>query len=133
MTTTRYRLTFTALGIALAVVVAGAVIFAPSGSKPTLPDALESYSPEDGATVLRQTQLVIDLDPGYVIALEIDGFEIPAEEIDVVEANGRFTWTPGPGQSFEDWAPGFHTVDVSWQRATGLPQPGSLRWTFRVQ
>lgn len=133
MTTTRYRLTLAALGLALALVVAGFVIFAPSGSNPTLPDALESYAPADGAIVLRQTQLIVDLEPGFAIVLVIDGVQIPADELEVVEATGRFTWTPGDGKTFAAWAPGFHTAEVSWQRITGLPEPGSLRWAFRVQ
>lgn len=133
MTTTRYRMTLAALGLALAAVIAGAVIFAPSGTNPTLPDALESYSPTDGAIVLRQTQVSIDLRPGFVISLTVDGVPIPAAEIDVIEANGQFTWTPGPEKTFTEWAPGFHTVEATWQRAVGLPEPGSLRWTFRVQ
>lgn len=133
MTTTRYRMTLAALGLALAAVIAGAVIFAPSGTSPTLPDAVESYSPIDGATVLRQTQLVIDLRPGFTISLTVDGVPIPPTEISVVEANGLFTWTPGPEQTFPDWAPGFHTVEVTWQKVTGRPEPGSLRWSFRVQ
>ncbi len=133
MTNTRYRLILTLLGVAFAAVVVAAVVFTPSGRTPDLPDALDSYSPADGATVLRQTDLVIDLGPGYAIDLIVDGTPIPDAELGIVEETGRFTWQPGPGKTFEEWTPGFHAIEVTWDRVTGLPDPGSLRWRFRVQ
>ena len=83
--------------------------------------------------MLRQTQLVIDLGVGYDIDLVIDGVAIQDAELDVVEETGRFTWTPGPGKAFEEWTPGLHVIEVTWDRTIGLPDPGSLRWSFRVQ
>jgi hypothetical protein len=130
---TRHRITFLILGVALIVIVAGAIALAPDGRTTALPDAVDSYAPVDGATVLRQTQLVIDLGVGYAIDLMVDGVAIPDAELDIVPQTGLFTWTPGPGKTFEEWAPGFHAVAVTWDRATGLPDPGSLRWSFRVQ
>lgn len=124
---------FVGLGLALAVVIAGAVLLAPNGRSVELPPALESYSPEDGATVLRQTQIVIDLEVGFDIELTVDGVVIPTNEIDVSIENGRFVWAPGPGKAFEEWAPGFHTAEVNWVRQTGFPEPGTLRWAFRIQ
>ena len=133
MSQTRYRIILSLLGVAFAVIVIGAVLLTPSGDAPRLPDAVDDYSPRDGALVLRQTQLVIDLQPGYDIDLRIDGVGIPDIELDVVPETGRFVWVPGPGKMFEEWAPGFHAIEVTWDRTSGLPDPGSLRWSFRVQ
>lgn len=133
MSQTRYRVILTLLGVAFAVVVAGAVVLTPSGRAPDLPDALDVYAPEDGAIVLRQTRLVVDLAPGYEIDLVVDGTPIPDSELVVIEETGRFTWEPGPGQTFEEWTPGFHAIEATWDRIIGLPDPGSLRWRFRVQ
>ncbi len=130
---TRYRIVLALLGVALAAVVVFAVILTPSGDAPRLPAAVDAYSPTDGAIVLRQTQLVIDLAAGYDIDLTVDGVAIPDSELDVVAETGRFEWVPGPGKSFEEWAPGFHTIEVTWDRTSGLPDPGSLRWSFRAQ
>ena len=130
---TRYRVILALLGVAFAAVVVGAVLVTPSGRAPDLPDALGSYSPVDGATVLRQTRLVVDLAPDYDIDLVVDGAAIPDSELDVISETGRFTWEPGPGKTFEEWTPGFHAIEVTWDRITGLPDPGSLRWRFRVQ
>ncbi len=133
VTATRYRVLFTLLGLGLALVVVAAVLFAPSGRDARLPSAVERYAPADGSMVPRQARVQLDLRPGYAIDLIVDGVAIPASEIDVVEANGLFTWEPGAGKTFPEWTPGFHTVEASWDRVSGLPDPGSLRWTFRVQ
>jgi hypothetical protein len=130
---TRYRIVLSLLGVTFAAIVIGAVILTPSGDAPRLPDAVDGYSPADGATVLRQTQLVIDLKPGYDIDLRVDGVPIPDSELDAVEETGRFVWIPGPGKTFEEWVPGFRAIQVTWDRTSGLPDPGELRWTFRVQ
>ncbi len=133
MSPTRYRVILLLLGVLFAAVIVGAVILTPSGDAPRLPDALESFSPADGATVLRQTRIEIDLAVGYDIDLVVDGVSIPDSELDVIEQTGRFAWVPGPGKTFDEWAPGFHTIEVSWERRTGLPDPGSIRWSFRAQ
>jgi hypothetical protein len=121
------------LGLALAVVAIGAVVFAPSGQESTPPDVVESYSPENNATVQRQIGLEIDLPVNYQIDLVVDGIEIPANEITSVEETGKFTWRPGPTTAIPEWRPGLHTIWVRWDRASGLPDPGEWIWTFRVQ
>lgn len=133
MSTSRYRFLLLLLGLALIAVVVGAVVFTPSGRDTSLPDAVEGYSPADGSTVLRQTQIVIDLEPGYDIDLRIDDTPIPESEIDVVEATGVFRWAPDTDSTFAELTPGLHVVEVAWQRTSGLPDPGALVWSFRVQ
>lgn len=129
----RYRITFTALGLALAVVVVGAVVLAPSGKQTEVPDVVESYSPLDGATVLRQIGVQIDLPTDYDITLVIDGVTIPPDEITHVAQTGVFSWRPGATTINPEWTPGIHTVWVRWDRVVGLPDPGELIWSFRVQ
>lgn len=121
------------LGLALIGVVVAAVVLTPSGRDPGLPEVVQSYSPTDGATVPRQTRIVVVLQPGHLLELTVDGVAIPAAELDGDEASGRYAWQPGPGMAFEEWTAGFHHVVATWDRTTGLPAPGSLRWTFRVQ
>ncbi len=130
---TRYRVIFTLLGVALVAIIVGAVVLSPDGRAPSLPAAVDGYAPADGDLVLRQTRIEVDLQVGYEIELVIDDVPIPDAEIQRVEATGLFTWTPGPGKTFESWAPGFHAVVVRWDRTSGLPDPGSLRWSFRAQ
>lgn len=129
----RYRIIFTLLGLALAAVAIGAVVLAPSGRESNPPEILESYSPADGSTVLRQIGIQVDLPVNYSIVLVVDGVPIPAAEIDVTEETGKFAWRPGPTTIIPEWTPGIHTVWVRWDRVSGLPDPGEWIWSFRVQ
>lgn len=124
---------YTLLGLGLAIVAIGAVVFAPSGGLTELPETLESYSPPDGSTVLRQIQVEINLPVGYDLALVIDGVTIPNDEINETEQTGRFTWRPDDTTIIPEWTVGFHTVWARWDRSSGLPDPGEWIWTFRVQ
>jgi len=133
VSTNGYRLVFALLGLALATVVVLVVAVAPAGRNVPLPAAVERISPEDGATVLRQIGLVVDMEPGYAIDLFVDGIPIPSGEIRASAPTGRFEWAPGPTATFPEWTPGTHTVHITWDRANGRPDPGELSWTFRVQ
>ena len=59
MSATRYRVILSILGLLLGVLAVGAIVLAPSGDETTLPDAVERFSPADGAIVQRQTALEI--------------------------------------------------------------------------
>ena len=133
MTATRYRVILSILGLLLALLAVGAVILAPSGDVTQLPAAVERYSPADGAIVQRQTAVEIYLAPGYELTLEVDGVLIPTREMDVTEQTGRYIFRPEPWKSIPEWLPGFHIVEITFDRSTGLPSPGSLRWSFRTQ
>lgn len=129
----RYRITYALLGLALAAVAIGTVVFAPSGRPTEVPANVESYSPADGATVLRQIQVEIDLPTDYEITMVIDGITIPGAEIKAVPETGKFTWRPGDTTTIPEWSVGIHTVWVRWDRRSGLPDPGEWSWSFRVQ
>jgi hypothetical protein len=134
VTDNRYRMAFLLLGLALAAVIAATVLLAPSGRLTDLPEAVEAVAPADGSTVQRQTDLVVDMQVGYTVQLWIDGLAIPQDEIAAVEPTGVHTWTPGPGQSFEEWTPGLHGVLVRYEGASGAtPDLGEVRWVFTVQ
>ena len=135
MSATRYRVILSILGLLLGVLAVGAIVLAPSGDETTLPDAVERFSPADGAIVQRQTALEIQLSPGYALELEIDGVWIPPTDMNITEATGRYVFRPEPGKIIAEWVPGFHVVEISFDRASasGLPDPGSLRWSFRTQ
>ena len=130
---TRYRVLFLLLGMALALVVVFAVVLAPGGNGFELPPAIESVSPGNGETVLRQIDLTIDMQVGYTIDVFVDGVHIPSDEIRFSEATGRHTWVPGPTKTFPEWASGLHSVQVSYIRLGGRADAGDVRWTFRVQ
>jgi len=132
VSTTRYRVILSILGLLLGLLVVGTVILAPSGDAPNLPDAVERISPADGAIVQRQTALEIDLRAGYSLILEINGTRIPPEDINYTEQTGNYVFRPGADKVITEWVPGFYVIEISFDRIVGLPDPGSLRWSFRT-
>lgn len=133
MTRTRYRIVLLLLGIGFIAVVLGAVLLAPEGTAPELPEAVNRIEPGDGELLFGQPRVVLDLSPGYRARLIIDGIPIPDEQVIWTEATGLHVFDPGPGKVIESWAPGFHLVEASWDGIAGQPDPGNLTWTFRVQ
>jgi hypothetical protein len=121
------------LGLALVVLVVATIALTPDGREVPIPEAIESVSPADQATVLSQTDLEVNMQAGYDVEVFVDGIPIPAGEIDLVEATGVYRWRPGPGKTFEAWAPGLHTVQITWEKVAGPPEVGEYRWVFRVQ
>lgn len=133
MSITRYRIILSILGLLLGTLVVAAVILAPSGDVTDLPDAVERFSPGDGDIVQRQTALEIDLRTGYSLELQIDGIAIPPGEIEHEVATAKYVYRPGDGKTITEWIPGFHIIEITFDRSFGLPDPGSLRWSFRTQ
>lgn len=125
-------MTLLVLAASLVALIGAVVWFFPSGNEARLPAPLESVSPTPGDVVASQTEIVIELPPGYTAALVVDGRPVPSEEVVAVTATGTFRWRPGPGSVIGDWDPGEHTVEVSWDRSSGVPDPGAYAWTFRV-
>lgn len=133
MSSTRYRLIFLLLGVSLALVAVFAVIWAPGGREFQLPPAVESISPGNGETVLRQIALRVDMQVGYSIMLFIDGVEIPVDQLEFTEATGRYSWAPGQSMTFDEWTLGTHSVGIKYERVAGRVDVGQLSWVFRVQ
>ncbi len=133
MDTHLYRRTIAALLAALAGLVLLVWAMAPSGDATALPNPLEAVFPLPGDTVVKQTVIEVDLPVGYTLDLEVDGIRIPSAEIGLVEGIGRYSWGPGPGNLWETWTGGEHTVTIRWDRTTGnQPDPGEFTWVFRV-
>lgn len=132
MTTTGYRIVYTLLALAFAAVVAGAILFIPSGDEARLPDAVESFSPGEGDLVVQPIQVVLDLRADYEARFVIDGTSIPPEQVDSILQTGRYEFEPGPGKVIERWSPGDHTVVATYMGPDGI-DVGTVIWTFRVQ
>lgn len=133
MNTTGYRVTYTLLGLALVAIIAGSILFIPSGNPETLPDAVETYAPRDGDIVVNPIRVLIDLQSNYEALFVIDGISIPQDQVDSIFETGRYQFTPGEGKVIERWTPGSHTVVASWIGGPGSVDKGTLVWTFEVQ
>lgn len=133
MSGTAYRMILLVLGLAFITVVVGAVLFAPSGSEPGHEPPLERVEPSNGSLVFGNPVIVVDLEPGYRAHLMIDDVPIPDTEVAWTPATGLHVFRPGPGKTLEHWTPGFHVVSARWDGASGVPDPGTYEWSFRVQ
>ena len=122
------------LGLIVVSTVALAIAFGGGGEPTELPLAIESLGPGPGDSVPAQAILEVDLQPGFVAQIFIDGFPIPSAEVAFIEATGVHRWQPSPNSLvFDRWSPGEHVVRIVWDSLAGLPQPGEFTWTFRVQ
>lgn len=121
------------LGLALAVVVVVAVLIAPQGTGVALPEPVESISPTEGALVLRQTGLEIDMQTGYTIELYVDGVRVPDDQLTGTPEIGLYRWAPASDTFAPEWTPGEHTIRIVWDRVGPVPDPGTLAWTFTAQ
>jgi hypothetical protein len=122
------------LGLIVVAAVALAVAFGGGGDPVALPAVVESVGPAPGDSALAQAIIEVDLQPGFLAQIFIDGFPIPAGEVTFVEATGVHRWQPSATSLvFDRWSPGEHEVRIVWDSLAGLPQPGEFTWTFRVQ
>jgi hypothetical protein len=73
----------TSLGLALGVVI---IVFSATKARTgadqqNLPEGVEAVRPERDAQVQRQTEIIVDLSPGYDGVLRLNGLEIPADQV----------------------------------------------------
>lgn len=119
-----------------------------------LPDAIESVDPVLNAKqVPRQTQVFVDLVPGYEAELTIDGFVLPTTNIEDVTArdpepgqqvslpltaifepgNATITYRPTADGPVKPFASGTHDATVVyWKSAEGRERALSYSWSFTV-
>ncbi len=99
-------------------------------------DAVEAVTPSDGSTlVLRQAEIAADLAPGWSGVLQIDGTEIPQDQLrqDTGGLN-LLSFTPGPGKEIEELGDGRHVATaIIWRPAFETREDGrEVRWSFTV-
>jgi hypothetical protein len=98
------------------------------------PDVVEHLYPRNGAEVLRQVEVGVDLAAGYEGALVVNDTPIPEDELRLVPEQNQVFFTPGPGLSLETLPPGTSCVTVvAWKSSEGRgPNDLSFRWCFDV-
>lgn len=126
-----YRFIYIGLGLIAVAAIALGILLSPEGEEVVLPGPVESVSPRPGATVPLQASIRIDLEVGYEAQIVIDGW--PINDATFEEATGVYRWSPGPSHpTITEWTPGDHTIEITYNTYTGLPDTGSFEWTFRV-
>lgn len=126
-----YRLIYVGLVLIGIAAIALGVVLSPQGEQIELPGPVEAISPAPGSQVPPQTAIEIDLEVGYEAQIVVDGW--PIRDATFVQATGVYRWAPDPSHpTINSWTPGEHTVRITWDTYTGLPDTGSFEWTFRV-
>lgn len=134
-TTVRRLVTGAVLLLALAAFVyaftlgRGSTDIVPTG------DAVERLVPPQGSQVLRQSEIGIDLAPEWTGVLQINGIEIPEDQLRRVPAQNQVFFTPGPGQEIEELPPGpVNVVALIWRPVAGESRDDAdtIRWSFQV-
>lgn len=152
------KLLLASFGIALGVVVAilGINASVTGREEQRLPDALEEVDPIRGATqVVQQSQVFVDLLPGYDAVLQLNGVELEtrsladlgvpnSEALDGGQialpltairepGNNTITYTPVEGGPIEKFKTGLNTATVIfWKVEEGRSRARSYTWTFTV-
>lgn len=98
--------------------------------------AVEAVEPADGSPVaVRQARIGIDLTIGHEAVLEIQGVEIPDDQLDRNAPLNQVYFQPGEGKIIEEFAPGpVSATAIIWNELDGetREEGHSFTWTFRV-
>lgn len=100
---------------------------------PQLPAGVERVFPQGGTLVLRQQEVGADLAAGYEGVLQIDGVEIPLDQLTIDPGQNVVSYRPAKGKDIEEFAPGTHkVVAVFWKSADGRERSNTYYWSFQV-
>ena len=138
-TSWRYRaFVAVALVAAVAALVVGVQATQTDSDRPVVvngrADAVEHLYPRNGAEVLRQVEIGIDLAPGYDGRLVVNGSEVPEDELRLVPEQNQVFFLPGPGKVLETLPPGTTCVTaIVWRSSEGRGVDDlGVQWCFDV-
>jgi hypothetical protein len=138
------------LAFGLGLVIAGFIAAQSSDEGPGIDNpAIEQLYPADGALVLRQSEVGVDLADGYTGELTIDGQALPTERVEPVAVPvgsvppilvtrfdpgvNTLLYLPQEGAPIEEFESGEHTATVTyWPEVDGRQAAKVFSWTFRV-
>lgn len=86
------------LALGLLLIILGLNAAVTGREAKNLPDTIETISPGPGDTVLRQSQIYVDLVAGFEAVLVLDGLELPVTRLDELQGTGA---QPKPGAQVE--------------------------------
>lgn len=136
----RYRL-LVALALVLAAAAMAVAVAATNtgdqddpASVSAAPEVVEHLVPPAGSEQLRQSEIGIDLAPGYEAALIVDGVAIPTDQLREVPEQGQVFFTPGKGKVIEELEGGqVCVVAIAWKSSVGRSaQDQPFQWCFDV-
>ena len=97
------------------------------------PSEVVAYSPAENSTVLRQSRIVAQLKPTLIGVLQIDGVEIPEDQLDHLEGVNYVGYTPRADTETGELTPGRHCATVLfWTPEAGRTTANSFNWCWQV-
>lgn len=135
----RYRiLVVVAMAVAVGALVLGLQATNTDGEPTVLvngrPGVVEHVYPRNGAEVLRQVEIGIDLAGGYEGALALNGTPIPTDELRLVPEQNQVFFAPGEGRTFRTLPSGTSCVTATvWKSSEGRSANDlTYQWCFDV-
>ena len=137
MSSGRYRLLVGGLFAAAVVALVVGIAVTDTDHRDATPQSeiVEHLVPKANDEVLRQSELGIDLAPGYDGTLAVNGVDIPVEDQRRVPEQNQVFFTPGDGKAVEHLVAGPNCVTATvWKAADG---PGTANdrtfsWCFEA-
>lgn len=94
-------------------------------------EAIVALVPTEGADVLRQSSVGIQVATGYRAGLIVNGITIPEDQLSGDPGLGQFYFTPGAGQVIESLQGSQNCVVATfYPAAAGPAESQSVRWCF---
>lgn len=91
---TRRLIIVSMLAAAAALFAIAVVVYVGNPRSTDLPVAIQSVGPEPGSNVLSQTDVTVDLAVGYTAEIDINGIEIPEDQLFRVQALNSLRYEP---------------------------------------
>jgi hypothetical protein len=92
---------------------------------------VEALLPARNSQVPQQESIGIDLIASWTGTLNVNGVDIPDDELQVTRELGLVQFTPGDGRAVEELRTGQNTVIATvWPRAEGPEASTTVAWTF---
>ena len=114
-----------------------AVVIGGREEGPELPSTIEAVIPEPGAGILAQDDVGVDLLDTYTGYLQIDGVEIPADQMRFNLPLGELSFRPGENKEITRLEEGLHSATIFyWPQELGEDEgrsrARSFTWQFRA-
>jgi hypothetical protein len=96
---------------------------------------VEQLIPPRDSEILRQEAVGVDLRPGWTGVLQVNGTEIPEDEVDDADlaSTGVLTYTVGDGKTVEQFEAGQNCVTaVVWRVEESRADSRDISWCFNV-
>jgi hypothetical protein len=115
--------------------VGRAAVTGTDSTSANLPEAVERLVPASGASVLRQSQVGLDLADGYDAYLIINGTEIRSAEDGLIRdlGTGQILYQPGPDKPVETLNAGQNCITAMvWQVLETAATANAVPWCFEA-